>query len=319
MEVALIILFNHKFERNLPRLRQIYSDRFSNLYFIMPFYKGNDPDVICVYENSFYFQGYIAQALQRIKRDGIDHYMVIGDDLILNPDINEKNYAEHFKLGPDDGFIPEIFLLDDEVTPRRLMRKATHWFWNLNAVNFRLEQGGIEVKGELPAYETAKEILKSHGYNFNELLNKESLAVNYPKWGAENVNDVKTYVTHIANCFIRNHKLSNKERRTMHYPMVGSYSDIVIIPGNAVDTFSNYAGVMAALNLFVEIALPTALLLSVKKVTQEKDLAEKGYTIWESYETKKMEDEHNNNLDSLFENFPTNTLYIHPVKLSKWK
>ena len=98
MEVALLVLFNHKFERNLPTLRQIYASRFSNLFFIMPFYTGSEKDVIGVYENSLYFQGYIAQALQRIKCAGLNHYLVIGDDLILNPAINRITIRNTLKL-----------------------------------------------------------------------------------------------------------------------------------------------------------------------------------------------------------------------------
>lgn len=285
----------------------------------MPFYKGSDEDVIGVYENSFYFQGYIAQALPHIKQAGIDHYIIIGDDLILNPAINQHNYTEYFKLGVDDGFIPEVFLLHDEVTPRRLMRKAPHWFWNVNAVNFRPNKNGTEVINELPSANDALTRLRHHGYDFQPVLSKDTLAVNYPVWGAENVNTIKVYATHVANCFINNNKLNNVKRRTIHYPMVGSYSDIVIIPGEAIDTFGHYCGVTAALELFVEIAIPTALLLSVGKVIQEKDLDYEGTTLWDAPEIKSMEDKYNNRLDSLFDSFPENTLYIHPVKLSKWK
>ncbi|WP_457126471.1 hypothetical protein [Mucilaginibacter sp. HD30] len=247
------------------------------------------------------------------------HYIIIGDDLILNPEINERNYTEYFNLGVDDGFIPEVFLLHDEVTPRRLMRKAPHWFWNLNAVNFRPQKNGMEIQNELPTPEQAYSLLLQHGYAFKPVLDKELLTVNYPAWGAENITDVKTYATHVANCFINNYKLNNEKRRTIHYPMVGSYSDIVIIPGNSVETFTHYAGIMAALDLFVEIAIPTALLLAVKKVVQEKDLHYNGLTLWNAAKTKQMEEEYNSALDSLFNNFPPKTLYIHPVKLSKWK
>ena len=59
--VSLIVIFNHKFEQNINLLRKIYDGRFSNIFFILPFYKGNDEDVISVYESSYSFQGYIYQ------------------------------------------------------------------------------------------------------------------------------------------------------------------------------------------------------------------------------------------------------------------
>ena len=318
MKVVLLILFNHKFERNLPRLREIYGSRFDHIYFIMPFYTGNDKDVISVYENSFYFQGYIAQALNKIE-DEYDHYMVIGDDLVLNPSINQDNYTTYFKLEPDGAFIPEIFLLHNESTPKRLMRKEDHWFWNPNATKFRIDQLGIEVAKELPSYDEAERALKQHGYEFEPVLSREMVLARYPKWGAENVNDIKTYAKHVINCAINNYKLRSVKRRTIRYPVVGSYSDIVIIPKKHINKFALYCGVTAALKLFVEIAIPTCLLLTVENITQEKDLDNKGLTLWEPAELKEMEDKYSNHLNALFNAFPESTLYIHPVKLSKWK
>jgi len=284
----------------------------------MPFYTGNEKDVISVYENSYYFQGYIAQALAKIEND-YDHYMIIGDDLLLNPAINQDNYTAYFQLEPDSAFIPEIFLLHDKSAPKKHMRKEKKWFWNPNAVKFRLDQTGIEVTKELPSYEEAIKMFQKHGYDFQPVLAKEFLTISYPKWGAENVNDIKTYATHVINCAITNYKLRSVKRRIIRYPVVGSYADIVIIPKQHIKQFAMYCGVTAALNLFVEMAIPTVLLLTVNKLTQEKDLVNKGITLWELAEVKEMEDKYNNNLAELFKAFPENTLYIHPIKLSKWK
>lgn len=319
MEVALLILFNHKFERNLPRLREIYSGRFKNLHFIMPFYTGTDEDVIGVYEHSFHFQGYIAQALRHIKKLGIDHYMVIADDLMLNPAINQHNYTTYFKLADGEGFVPEVFLLHDDLTPKRLMQQVSQWTWNRSAVKIDITQGGIEIETELPTADVANQLLKTHGFNFEPVLSKKALQLNYPDWNVRNVNDLKAYALSCLNSFIVNSKFSFSKRRTIKYPVVGSYSDIIIIPGSSINLFGHYAGIMSALKLFVEMAIPTALLLSVQKVTQEKNLEYKGVTYWGAAATTKFEEDYNNNLNILFEHFPKNALYIHPVKLSKWK
>jgi hypothetical protein len=45
----------------------------------------------------------------------------------------------------------------------------------------------------------------------------------------------------------------------------------------------------------------------------------KGNTLWESDELALMEKKYQNNMDELLNHFPENTLYIHPIKLSKWK
>ncbi len=321
-EVVLLILFNHKYESNLERLRQIYVGRFSNVYFIMPFYTGVDKDVICVYGNSFFFQSYIAQALQRIKKDEFKHYIIIGDDLLLNPAINEKNYQSEFNLGTDTGFIPEIFMLGNyKEKPRLMMSGFDKWVWNYNALSFNYKnQSGIEVEKELPTEEEALKAIASHGYSFNPLLNKNQFIDSAPQ--VRNIFQMKNIFANvrIIMFWLKNYiNFSLKNKRTLKYPMAGSYSDIVIIPAASVSFFTHFIGVFGALNLFVEIAIPTALMLSTKDITQEKDLRKKGNTFWGNEEFQAIKDKYNSNLENLFTHFPDDVLYIHPVKLSQWK
>ncbi|RYE13384.1 MAG: hypothetical protein EOP34_08960, partial [Rickettsiales bacterium] len=155
--VVLLILFNHKYEANLDRLRVIYAHRFTNLYFIMPFYKGSANDVICVYGNSYNFQTYVAQAIQQLKNQKFEHYIIIGDDLYLNPNINQINYKNHFKLQYDSAFVPEIFLLSNyKQQPRLIMGGFDKWIWNFNALKFNHKNvPGIEINNELPPEEEA--------------------------------------------------------------------------------------------------------------------------------------------------------------------
>lgn len=318
MKVVLLIVFNHKFERNLGRLRDIYKGRFDHVYFIMPFYTGNEKDVISVYENSFYFNGYLTQSLPRI--DGIfDHYLVIGDDLILNPIINQENYQELFKLDKDTAFIPAPFLLHEDLKLRTHMKVTPYWEWNHSAINFNIKSKGLEVENELPSPEEAASKLASHGFTFYPYLEKRQL--NQGKIRLERLRtfwDIKHYIKQTARWGYDELRFSLRKKRTISYPMVGSYSDIVIIPGKSLSTFSHYSGIFAALHLFVEIAIPTALMLACDKIVQEKNLDYKGWTLWEDYERIEMEDKYNRSLSCLFSNFPATKLYIHPVKLSKW-
>ncbi len=320
-KIVLLILFNHKYEANLEKLRRIYSSRFSNIYFIMPFYKGSDKDVICVYGNSFYFQTYIAQALQQIKKE-YKHYIIIGDDLLLNPAINESNYKTEFNLKNNTGFIPEVFTLDNHKTqPRLLMPGFESWVWNKNAVSFNYKnQNGIEVEKELPGEETALKIIKSHGYIFNNKLTWNQLVGSGIK--VTSVFEIKNILKNIRHIFfnIKSYiTFLSKNKRKLKYPMVGSYSDIVIIPETAIEDFGHYCGVFGSLNLFVEIAIPTALMFSTESITQEKDLLKKGITHWKYEESQVLKNNHNSNLNDLLAHFPQEILYIHPIKLSQWK
>ena len=93
-KIALLIIYNHRYDKNIEPLEQIYAGRFSYIYHIVPFYDGQKENVIPVYESSFYFEGYIAQCFQHLKDKGFTHYFFVADDLMLNPLITEQNLFE---------------------------------------------------------------------------------------------------------------------------------------------------------------------------------------------------------------------------------
>ncbi|HEX8355779.1 MAG TPA: hypothetical protein VF610_00120 [Segetibacter sp.] len=316
VQAALIILFNHNYEANLERLDKIYGDRFSNIFYIMPFYTGTRSDVIPVYENSFYFQGYISKALGQIKNAQYQHYIVIGDDLLLHPTINEHNYQQYFEVNAETAFIPGFFLLNDveETRPNRPM--APFWPWVLKAIDFNIEEGGIEVKKFLPTYAEALALLKRHGIIFTPDVPAKSY---YYKGYLAPTSPENQQYKKVYGQLLKKIAISIARKKKISYPLVGSYSDCVVIPHKYVDEIIKYYGIFAALNLFVEIALPTGLALAVPKIISEDDTRMKGVTYWAPKEFAEFEKKYNNSLDNLSNNFPADALYIHPVKLSKWK
>ncbi|HYO87569.1 MAG TPA: hypothetical protein VER79_02920, partial [Candidatus Limnocylindrales bacterium] len=44
--ICLVVIFNHRFEANLPILDRLYGDRFHHVRYLMPFYQGTRSDVI---------------------------------------------------------------------------------------------------------------------------------------------------------------------------------------------------------------------------------------------------------------------------------
>ncbi|MBR2165594.1 MAG: hypothetical protein IJ915_03500 [Paludibacteraceae bacterium] len=92
-KIALLIIYNHRYDKNIDRLENLYKGKFSHIYHIMPFYDGNIENVIPVYESSYRFQSYITQAFQHLKDKGFTHYFIVADDMLLNPQINETNLA----------------------------------------------------------------------------------------------------------------------------------------------------------------------------------------------------------------------------------
>ena len=85
-----------------------------------------------------------------------------------------------------------------------------------------------------------------------------------------------------------------------------------------MDNFALYCGAFAATRLFVEIAIPTAMALACEKIQFNKDVKLKQMALWSADDYKLLE-KFNYSLSALNEDYPENILFIHPVKLSKWK
>ena len=134
MKIALLIIYNHRYDNNIPRLQKMYESRFDNIFHIVPFYDGNISNVIPVYENSYQFQGYIAQAYQHIKNQNFTHYYVIADDLILNPNVNKNNLLEKLAINDNECWLTELLIMQERKEP---------WSHTFNALNYnKLQTGG---------------------------------------------------------------------------------------------------------------------------------------------------------------------------------
>ncbi|MGI4750528.1 MAG: hypothetical protein ACRYFB_07840 [Janthinobacterium lividum] len=319
-KVALIFVFNHKYDRNIDILENLYKDRFSNIYHLVPFYEGNKENVIPVYESSQHFQGYLAQGYKKYFKEEYEHYFFIGDDLILNPAINENNYHEYFHLSKDASYIPEIYSLHNltnndtlRFLPVKSITGKTRWHWcKIKELvdNYEHKAYGVENSDEMPSYLQATEIIKKHGYEVQPVSYQDLHGDVFPLTSAT----VK-YATHLSSYF---------KKIQLTYPVVGSYSDIVIVSKAAIKRFCHYCGVFATNKLFVEFAIPTSLLLASEKVITEKEIGKRGkiYWLYTKPEIDRYEEDmkpYHQNLIELMQNFPHDKLYIHPIKLSKWK
>src|SRR6185312_1987555 len=111
-------------------------------------------NVIPVYECSYYFQGYVSQGFKSYFKEEYTHYFFVADDLLLNPIINENNYAEHLKLNSNTSFIPGFITLHE--VRDRWTRVGDAFRWNINF-------SGVEAKNQLPDYEIA--LLKFKKFN----------------------------------------------------------------------------------------------------------------------------------------------------------
>jgi hypothetical protein len=302
-DVALLIIYNHQFNKNIDILERIYEGRFTNIFHLVPFYNGTKENVIAVYDASFYFHGYIAQGFSSFYNSKFKHYFFVADDMVINPKINESNYAEILKLDNSTSFIPGLFSLHESKQYWRRIGEAFRW---------RLNPRGVEASNLIPSYQEAKSLLAQHGYGVGPLKFEQIWKVpkNFKEFKKIFSRDKKYPVRYILN------KIKPKEYH-LSYPMVGSYSDIFVVSADSVKEFCHFCGIFSATRLFVEVALPTALTLSSKKIVMEKDIELRGKPLWTKEEYEELEP-FNGSLKKLMNEFPNGYLYLHPIKLSKW-
>lgn len=295
-KVCLVVIFNHRFEKNIDKLKTIYSHRFTNIKYLMPFWGDETESVIKVYESSYFFQNHVHQAF--IGKDfSFSHYIFIGDDLILNPDLNETNILTNLGVNENEGYIKEL----------KPLNKIHHlWLDKLNVVS-AFDNPGFDIVAQLPDINIQNKKFKQYGIfgaqqSFTNLLD---LTARYS----------------ILQLLLYKNILKTVWRLFRGYetpmPIVSGYSDFFVIPNNAMPQFVHLSGIYGAMNLWVEAAIPTAMLLSCDKVITEKERSNwYGTEIWGK---KKKEDFESNlsDLASLNQQFSTNEIYIHPIKLSK--
>ena len=312
-KICTLFMFNHRFERNLPMIERLYGDRFSHRHILMPFASNPGPNISRVYELGRYFSGHIAQAARDFMREDFTHYIIIPDDLLLNPNLNENNIIERLKLRDNEGYLNNLIAAD-------ALRYS--WPWAGEAAGaFGRSAEAIDLAGLLPPPEEAQRKFEKMGIVFPARPGPRGF---WRRLGAQ--------PTAARARWAYVYTLSLLDRPSP-YPLLAGYSDFVVIPAAAIERFVHYCGVMAALNVFAEIAVPTALALSTDLLKTElernrhfRDPAAprsdpsgmKGVAFWKAEDFEPFNDLLSKPLDQMLSEFPEDILYLHPVKLSNY-
>ena len=349
MKTALIVIYNHNFEKNIEKIKRLYSSRFSRIIQIIPFYRGGDPDVIGVYDAAWQFNGYITQALPRLLQEkNISHYVVIADDIILHPELNESNICEKLGLDENSAYIRDNYLINEE------MMYTLDWAY-YSYSRMMAPGTSCEFKSFIPSLEEAREHVTRHGFNWKDgapnsimksyLVQKKAsheflgemlpsdiqgmfamirkhLALGMTM--AESIIKMPFIGLNVTSFLSTMKRYSNflaKSSRKAEplYPLFWAYSDVMIIPSNKISDFAHLCGVFSAMRIFVEVALPTALVFTMDKIKTDKDIPYHGIPIWGSERLTSLHDKHNGSLAHLISNWPDDVLFYHPIKLSKWQ
>lgn len=301
-KVTLVIIFNHKYNNNIPIIYDIYRKRFEDIVFVVPFYRDEEMDnkmyeIIGVYDSSYSFEGYIAQAYYRLKEHNSKSYLFIGDDLVLHPRIDENNFKNYFNIDEGDSYNTEICKINEPFG---------RYKWNYSRIyqSFMCFTSNrfVNYREEIPTKEQALDIAKNKGY------------VDFK---------IKKHF-YLSDAGIRGHIRSFILRcktipREAEYPLFGGYSDLCIVSGDDLQQFSHMLGVFSSMGLFVEVAIPTAMILTCKSIKQQQDTRFERGDIWGMDSKQALGKKYGYSLERLFKEWPENLLFIHPIKLSQWK
>lgn len=304
--VALLIIYNHRYDKNISRLEEIYKEKFQYRFHVVPFYDGSINidglgGVIPVVGHSWYFQGYICQAYQYLKikygKHFFTHYFVVADDMLINPSIDEHNIWDIMGIDKCDVFFPEVLEL-----------QSLKFSWRIHqALDYKRKLPGVEIVNELPSVEDAKKKFDQHQIKYGKIPISSIFSFSFPHKKQMLLN------------IITNHQWKYLfKSRTLDYPLVGGYSDIFLITDSVVEKFIHYCGAFASSGLFVEIAIPTSLILACDNIKYFSDIALNNGAIWFTKERNVL-NKYNFKLDKLIKDFPKDVLFLHPIKLSKWK
>jgi hypothetical protein len=295
----LAIVYNHRYDANIPVLDRLYGDRFGSLTHLVPFYDGDRPNVLRTTHGAYSFHAFIARYLRSVSHlETPPFYVFCADDLILNPRLDAGNLAERLGLAAGAAYIKQM---------DSLSHYTFQWIHHLPTLKAFHNQRNLEWERLLPPLEEARSRLQAHGVDARPL-------------GLWNLAPGKAVRRRNAGLFLESLLfLASRSNRVYPYPLAVSYSDFVVVPGRAAHEFARLCEVFAAMGVFVEVAIPTALALSCEHVRTQAQAGVATREIWRPADAAALQAEFGGNLDALQASMPDELLYIHPVKLSKWR
>lgn len=291
---TLVILFNHPFPKNIGKLRAIYGERFDDIVFLMPVIRVDDPAVITVYRGGFNFHGHVADALDALEARGSELYMFCQDDLLLHPALTPSSFWQNASFDQHDGFIPE---------PKSFSGPGHEdWFWNDRVLSRLAEPtsplfgGGVEAfTRHLPGVDEAR--VRFARYNIDAMVYPKPWPPK-PGWAGLLGRAVK----------------GKASPAPLPYPLAVAFSDFFALRRDALRPVGQYLGLFAAMDLFVEVSIPSAMILGCQNVATLGDTPWSVHIDWT--DRNELASRAPTDLETVYEGFGNSLLYTHPVKLS---
>ncbi len=266
---------------------------------------GNRKDVVPVYGNSLYFQGFFAEGAQAFIEKRHTHYIFVADDLLLNPVLGERSILDILGIGAATLFITNLR------PPHQMWRGYPHI---RKVLSWTKHTTGVEYRTLLPSNEEAKARFATHGLTADRVPGS---VLNQPV-GWYGASPGSLWLA--AKRLMLNAFYSTKSWE-LPYPLLYGYADFLIVDASAIEEFCYLCGVFAAMNVFVEFAAATALVLAAKAVKTDDSSTSgfRGYMTWDSASLDQIYARYEGDLTRLMAGFPPKQTFIHPIKLSKWR
>lgn len=140
--VHLVVIFNHNYARNIRKIESIYSNRFSNIRFVLPCVAPDHPSCLSCPAGSYQYHSFISHYLStQSRRNSIRHddvILFIQDDVLLNKRLTERNLRHELGMVGSSNIFSYY-----ANTSLRLDGGMNEWEWTTRIRNSIIEQKSV--------------------------------------------------------------------------------------------------------------------------------------------------------------------------------
>ncbi len=313
---TLVAIYNHNFPKNVDKLEKIYSARFDKICHIMPFYIGEDKRIISVYENSYQFEGYITQGFDCFYNDEAEYFVFMADDVLLHPDLSKDTIEQMLKIDENTGFTARNIR---SVSDKFLIMKR--WLFP-TIINYMYSDFKSFVDKILP---TPEEMFKKY----------EQMEIPLEKLSENKIKYIQDFYTMDLENFFYKYRAATatvdlkklmakyvEDTKTPFrylFPFACGFSDFFVVPKKFIKDFMYLCGVFAAMRIFVEVAIPTALMITLDKLMCPKNIGMDVVNFPSDPQREKFSKENDFSVKKVLADWNKENLLVHPIKYSMWE
>ena len=315
-KTALVVIYNHHFPVNVDKIEKIYGERFDKIFHVMPFYEGDDDRIIPIYENSYQFQGYIAQAVDKFYSDEYEYFAFMGDDVLLNPNLSNKTIEDVLKVDKDTGYIArniKSMTLGHVETRKWILPSIANYLHceDKEAID-KLLPSPQEIAKKYEKLGLSCKIFDENAFNY--LFDYMKIQ---PFWNFFYKIRFGNLEFDLAKIFEQYEKNATLPLKPL-IPFSLGFSDFFVLPKRYIKDFVRICGIFAHARIFVEVAIPTTMVILLDKISLPQDLNQ----VVVNYNTKEARAElverHGGSIKHIMENWEQENILVHPVKYSQW-